>query len=161
MRCALPPETNATRTRASTTRSLPRLHCCSNVIDAPLTSCGVVTISSTSFICPGLKNSIAMERTTNANPGASSWVSVIGSKQPQVVGSAALHEAQVVGVIHDAAEIGILVVDPDLHRVPAVADGAVEMAGQKRSRLAHGSSSAPPPNSPNCAGSRAGSASPR
>ena len=48
IRCAFPPETNATRTRASTRSSSPRLQCCNSVIEAPFTSIGVVTISSTS-----------------------------------------------------------------------------------------------------------------
>jgi hypothetical protein len=38
MRCAFPPEINATRTRAVTKRSSARLHSCSKVTDAPLTS---------------------------------------------------------------------------------------------------------------------------
>src|SRR5947209_15110990 len=43
--------------------------------------------------------------------------------------SAALHEAQIVGVIDDAGKIRVLVVDADLHAMPAVDDGAVEGGG--------------------------------
>ena len=38
---------------------------------------------------------------------------MIGADQPQIIGAAALHVAQVVGVIDDAGEVGVLVVDAD------------------------------------------------
>jgi hypothetical protein len=78
MRCAFPAEINATRTRAVTRRSSARLHSCSKVTDAPLTSCGSVTTSSTSSKTAGFRKSIVIERTTKVKPGASfraSWSS--------------------------------------------------------------------------------------
>src|SRR6202008_3634407 len=62
-----------------------------------------------------------------------------------------LHEAKIVGVIDDAGEIGVLVIDPHRHHVAALANLAVE--GSHSSSLW--------PNSPNCVGSRVGSARPR
>ena len=52
---------------------------------------------------------------------------LIRAEQPQIVGAAALHEAQIVGVINDAGEIGVFVIDTHLHDVLAVADRSVEM----------------------------------
>src|SRR5690348_7744822 len=78
-----------------------------------------------------------------------------------MIGASSLHEAQIVGVIDDPRKIRVLVIDPDLHVVTAVADRTIQMSGERRGRLAHESSSVPPPNNPNCAGSRAGSARPR
>src|SRR5690606_27916206 len=78
----------------------------------------------------------------------------VGGEQAQTVGAAALHEAQAIGVIDDAGEIRVLVIDADLHDMAAVADRAVE-----RGRIR--ASSSPPPNSLSCAGSRVGSARPR
>ena len=43
-----------------------------------------------------------------------------------MIGAAALHEAQIVGVIDDAGKIGVLVIDADLHVMAAVTDLAVE-----------------------------------
>ena len=43
-----------------------------------------------------------------------------GAEQPQVVGAAALHEAQIAGVIDDAGEIRVLVIDAHRHHVAAV-----------------------------------------
>ena len=79
----------------------------------------------------GLRKSICIERTTKAKPGASFSASsnkraLIGAKQPQIVGAAALHEAQIARVIDDAGEVGVLVIDPHRHHVAAVADFAVE-----------------------------------
>lgn len=71
IRCAFPPEIKATRTRAVTKRSSPRLHSCSRLIDAPLTSSGTVTTSSRSSKIAGFRKSILIERTTKAKPGAS------------------------------------------------------------------------------------------
>jgi hypothetical protein len=34
-------------------------------------------------------------------------------------------------VIDDAGKIGVLVIDPDLHVMPSIADGAVEMGYRK------------------------------
>src|SRR5258706_16474001 len=45
-----------------------------------------------------------------------------------MIGAAALHEAQVIGVIDDPGKIGVLVKDADLHVMAAVADHAVEGA---------------------------------
>ena len=51
---------------------------------------------------------------------------MVGADQAQIVGAPALHVAQVVGVIDDAGEIGVLVIDAHRHGVAAVADFAVE-----------------------------------
>ena len=48
------------------------------------------------------------------------------TEQPQVIGAATLHEAQIVGVIDDAGEVRVLVIYPHRHQVPALAHGAVE-----------------------------------
>ena len=53
---------------------------------------------------------------------------VIGTEQAQIVGAAALHEPQIIGVIDDAREVGVLVIDPHRHEVAATADLAVETA---------------------------------
>jgi hypothetical protein len=45
-----------------------------------------------------------------------------------MIGAAALHEAQVIGVVDDAGKIRVFVEDPDLHVMAAVADYAVEMS---------------------------------
>jgi hypothetical protein len=53
-----------------------------------------------------------------------------------MIGPAAFQEAQIVGVIDDAGEVGVFVIDPHLHVVPAVADFAVEMSvGSRRHRV--------------------------
>ena len=68
---------------------------------------------------------------------------VVGADQAQIIGAPALHEAQIIGVIDDAGEIGVLVIDAhDLH-VPAVADFAVErerhvIASSPRHPAGHG-----------------------
>src|SRR3954464_8736610 len=49
--------------------------------------------------------------------------------QPQMIGPPALHEAEIVGVIDDPGKIRVLVIDADLHMMPAVDDGAVEGGG--------------------------------
>ena len=79
----------------------------------------------------GLRKSIDMERTTKAKPGASCSAcleqrALVGAEQAQVVGAAALHEAQIAGVIDDAGKIGVLVIDADRLVVPPAADFAVE-----------------------------------
>ena len=51
---------------------------------------------------------------------------MVGADQAQVVGAAALHEAQIAGVIDDTGKIGVLVIDAHRLRVAAVADRAVE-----------------------------------
>ncbi len=53
---------------------------------------------------------------------------LFGAHQAQMVGAAALHEEQIIGVIDDAGEIRVLVVDADLHVMAAIADLAVEMS---------------------------------
>src|SRR6185437_16964716 len=45
---------------------------------------------------------------------------VIGANEPQIVGAAALHVAKVVGVIDDAGEVGVLIVDADGEEMTAV-----------------------------------------
>src|SRR6478672_8364607 len=55
---------------------------------------------------------------------------MVSPDQAQVVRSAPLHEAQIVGVIHYLAEIRIFKIDSDLHMVLAVADRAVEIGYQ-------------------------------
>jgi hypothetical protein len=52
---------------------------------------------------------------------------LFGTHQPQMVGAPALHEAQIIGVVDDPREIGIFIVDADLHVVAAVANLAVEI----------------------------------
>ena len=61
---------------------------------------------------------------------------LLGAHQPQMIGPSALHEAQIIGVIDDAGKIGVLVIDPDLHVMAAVADLAVEMCCHLRSSIA-------------------------
>src|SRR5581483_6850117 len=53
---------------------------------------------------------------------------VVGADQAQIIGAAALHEAQVAGVIDDAGKIRVLVIDAHLLVVAAAADFAVERA---------------------------------
>src|SRR5690348_11602378 len=61
---------------------------------------------------------------------------LLGAHQAKVIGAPALHEAQIIGVIDDAGKIRVLVIDPDLHVMAAVADLAVENGiGQLRPRL--------------------------
>ena len=100
-------------------------------MEAPFTSTGAVAISSTSSMRAGLRKSICMERTTKAKPGASfadllEQRALVGAEQPQIVGPAALHEAQIARVIDDAGKVGVLVIDPDRLMMPSVADFAVE-----------------------------------
>ena len=102
------------------------------MIEAPFTATGQVTTSSTSSIRAGFRKSICIERTTKAKPGRLGLCfgkqrMLLGAHQPQMIGAAALHEAQIVGVIDDAGKIGVLVIDADLHVMAAVADLAVEM----------------------------------
>src|SRR5262249_4975103 len=52
---------------------------------------------------------------------------LVGAQEAQIVGAPTLHEAQVVGVIDDAGEVGVLVIDPHRHDVAAVANLAVEV----------------------------------
>ena len=52
---------------------------------------------------------------------------LFGTQQPQMVGPSAFHEAQIIGVIHNAAKVCIFVIDADLHMVAAVANLAVDM----------------------------------
>ena len=87
---------------------------------------GLGEISSTSSMRAGLRNSIVIERTTKAKPGASCPVcleqrAMVGADQAQIIGASALHVAQIIGVIDDAGEIGVFVIDADGHRVTAVA----------------------------------------
>ena len=51
---------------------------------------------------------------------------LIGTEKPQMVRAPALQETQVVGVIDDAGKVGVLVIDPHRHHVPAIANLAVE-----------------------------------
>ena len=56
----------------------------------------------------GLRNSIVIERTTKAKPGASSRSprtgAMVDAEQAQIIGAPALHEAQIARVIDDAGE---------------------------------------------------------
>ena len=61
--------------------------------------------------------------------GRSNYLRLLGADQPQVVGPAPLHEAQIAGVIDDAGKIGVLVIDPHRLDMPAVADFAVQGIG--------------------------------
>ena len=79
----------------------------------------------------GRRKSRVMERTTKAKPGASfsaasNSAAVVGADQPQVIGAPALHVAQIIGVIDDAGEVGIFVVDAHGKKVSPVADLAIE-----------------------------------
>ena len=47
-----------------------------------------------------------------------------------MIGTSALHEAQIIGVIDDAGKIGVLVVDANRHDVAAAADFAVEISAR-------------------------------
>src|SRR3981189_800349 len=51
-----------------------------------------------------------------------------------MIGPPALHEAQIVSVIHDTGKIRVLVIDADLQIVSAVADRAVERGISLRHR---------------------------
>src|ERR1700736_4819467 len=51
-----------------------------------------------------------------------------------MIGAAPFHEPQIVGVIHDAGEIRILVVNPHRHQMTTVANRAVE---RYRSGIGH------------------------
>src|SRR5579871_451267 len=129
--CALPSLINATRTSAVTSTSVPRRTSCASAIEAPFTATGQVTTSSTSSIRAGLRKSIFIERTTNVGGrlslGFRKQGVLLGAHQPQMVGAAAFHVAQIIGVIDDAGKIRVLVIDADLHVMPAVTDFAVEM----------------------------------
>src|SRR5262249_19451465 len=76
---------------------------------------------------------------------------MISTDQAQIIGARPLHETQVVGVIDDAGEIGVLVIDPHRHDMAAVTNLTVE---------GHHSSSSCPTRA-NGAGSRRGSTRPR
>ena len=115
------------------------------VIEAPFTSSGSVTMSSTSSMRAGLRKSMVIERTTKANPGASfsrrlEQRAVVGADEPQIIGAAALHVAQIIGVIDDAGEVGVLVIDAHGEHMAAVADFAVERNAGHASYL-HGTRS--------------------
>ena len=103
---------------------------------------------------PRLRKSTAMRVTAKAQgSGSSSSAAWLDAGRPQELGPPALEEAQVVGVIDDAGEVGVLVVDP--HRQHVLA--AVERAGRAaRGHHAHSS------NSPGCgAGPAAAAVRPR
>ncbi len=51
---------------------------------------------------------------------------VVGADQAQIIRPPALHVAQIIGVIDDAGEIGVLVIDAHDLRVAAVFEFAVE-----------------------------------
>ena len=83
-----------------------------------------------------------IERTTKAKPGASALGlleqrAMIGAEQAQMIGAAALHEAQIVGMIDDAGEVGVLVIDAHRHDMTAVAEFAVEPASSPRHAGVH------------------------
>src|SRR5262249_38518147 len=61
-------------------------------------------------------------------------LAVVGAQQAKVVRAPALHEAQIACVINRAAEIGVLIVDPNRHDMPAGADLAVERACRRGHR---------------------------
>ena len=84
----------------------------------------------------GLRKSIDIERTTKAKPGASRSAcfeqrALVGAEQAQIVGAAALHEAQIAGVIDDAGKVGVFVIDPDGLVVPPAVDFAVERGAHR------------------------------
>ena len=51
---------------------------------------------------------------------------MVGTDQTQIIGAPALHVAQIIGVIDDAGEVGVLVIDAHGKEVAAVADFAVK-----------------------------------
>src|SRR5262245_19072102 len=51
---------------------------------------------------------------------------MVGAEQAQVVGAPPLHEAQIIGVVHNAGEIRVLVIDANVLDMTAVDDLAVE-----------------------------------
>src|SRR5262249_15902169 len=51
---------------------------------------------------------------------------LIDAEQAKIVAAPALHEAQIVGVVDDAGEIGVLVEDRHRHDMTAAADLAVQ-----------------------------------
>src|SRR5215216_148061 len=69
---ARPSLIKATRTSALTSTSSPRRTSCASVMEAPFTTTGHVTTSSTSSMRAGRKKSSSIERTTKAKPGISS-----------------------------------------------------------------------------------------
>ncbi|MGY2938732.1 hypothetical protein ACVWXL_006103 [Bradyrhizobium sp. GM22.5] len=99
----------ASALRAVTKISSARLHSCVKVIDAPLTSCGRVTTSSSSSKTAGFRKSIVINRTTKVKARRIvlrflEQRVLTGSEQAQVIRPAAFHEAQKVRVIHNLAE---------------------------------------------------------
>src|SRR6185312_5863089 len=129
--CARPSLMKATRTSALTRTSSPRRTSCPSMMDAPFTATGQVTISSMSSIRAGFRKSSVIERTTKAKPGVSVSASAnsaccSATHQSQMIGAPTLHEAQIVGVIDDAGEIRVLVVDTNQHVMAAVTDLAVD-----------------------------------
>jgi len=52
---------------------------------------------------------------------------MVDADEAQIVGAPALHEAQIAGVIDDAGEIRVLVVDTHRQNVPAIAEFAGEV----------------------------------
>lgn len=137
IRCAFPPEIKATRTRAVTKRSCPRLHSCSRMIDAPLTSSGTVITSSRSSNIAGFTKSILIERTTKAKRGTSLRASfrkllLIHSEQTQVICSAAFHEAQKTGVINNLAGVSVFEINADAHLMTTVANFAFKRACHRK-----------------------------
>ena len=61
----------------------------------------------------------------------------VDPRRPQELGAAALEEAQVVGVVDDPREVGVLVIDPHREDVAAVANFAAERNAARRAHL-HG-----------------------
>src|SRR5437763_16152335 len=52
---------------------------------------------------------------------------MVCSNEPQMIGAAALHEPQIVGVVHDAGKIGVFVIYAHAHDVAVVAQCAIEV----------------------------------
>src|SRR6516165_1099625 len=136
---ARPPQTKATRTCASTRSSSARRICCLSVIEAPFTSSGAVTTSSTSSMRAGLRNSICIEhhegKTRRLRARFFEQRAMTGAEQAQMIGAPALHEAQISGVIDDAGKIGVLVIDANGHDVTAAPNFAVESVHRHGTRL--------------------------
>src|SRR6516165_2140281 len=127
---ARPPQTKATRTCASTRSSSARRICCFSVIEAPFTSSGVVTTSSTSS-ARGLEEVDLHRAHHEGEPwrlGARLFEqrAMSGADKAQMIGAAALHEAQIGGVIDDSGKVGVLVIDANGHDVTAIPQLAVE-----------------------------------
>ena len=102
-----------------------------HVTEAPLTSCGSVTTSSRSSIRAGLRNVRFISDTPRMQIPRRFLLrrleqrAMVGADQPQIIRTPALHVAQIIGVIDNAGEVGVFVINAHGEMVAAVADFAV------------------------------------